>query len=63
MESVSSIVDLSTLWTRVMREGAAIEDVAYELHMPVSQLEQLLMQAGRARLKGDELQQKPADHP
>jgi len=35
MGSASSPVDLSTLWTSVMREGAAIEDVALEFGMPV----------------------------
>jgi hypothetical protein len=53
MGSAAAPIDLMDIWKRVMREGAPMEDVARELSVSVSQLEQLLLQAGRERIKDE----------
>ena len=53
MGSGATPIDLMDVWKRVMREGAPMEEVAGELGVSVSQLEQLLLQAGRERIKDE----------
>jgi hypothetical protein len=49
------------IWTRVMREGASVEEAANEFGLSADRLEQVLIAVGRRRIARETHQEEYAD--